>query len=78
MPANLCMMTQRNQTTNNDELPWIGAPARGALEYIGVTKLSQVIKMSEAELLQVHGIGPKAVSLLKKELDKRKLSLKAD
>lgn len=49
-------------------LPAIGAPATSALATIGVTALEQVIEYSEAELLPLHGMGPKAIRLLADEL----------
>ncbi|MEU5343761.1 hypothetical protein AB0H18_23450 [Streptomyces sp. NPDC020766] len=42
----------------------IGSPATRALAAVGITTLSQVAEMSEAELLAMHGVGPKAVRLL--------------
>lgn len=47
-----------------DEIPAIGAPARRALEGIGVTKLTDLSRYSEAELLALHGFGPKALGIL--------------
>jgi hypothetical protein len=43
----------------------IGAPATRALASAGITTLAQVAALSEAELLAMHGVGPKAVRLLK-------------
>ena len=45
-------------------LPRIGAPATRALASIGVTSLSQVSARREAELLALHGFGPRAVRIL--------------
>ncbi|MEU4616831.1 hypothetical protein [Streptomyces umbrinus] len=42
----------------------IGNPATRALANVGITTLAQVAEMSEAELLAMHGVGPKAVRLL--------------
>ncbi|MCX4911449.1 MmcQ/YjbR family DNA-binding protein [Streptomyces sp. NBC_00878] len=42
----------------------IGNPATRALANVGVTTLAQVSELSEAELLAMHGVGPKAVRLL--------------
>lgn len=47
-----------------DELPWIGRPARAALEEAGVTRLSQLAEWTERDLLALHGVGPKAIRLL--------------
>ncbi|MFI6277734.1 hypothetical protein [Streptomyces sp. NPDC050988] len=42
----------------------IGGPATRALSHAGITTLAQVAEVSEAELLAMHGVGPKAVRLL--------------
>ncbi|QQM46052.1 hypothetical protein [Streptomyces liliifuscus] len=42
----------------------IGGPATRALANVGITTLAQVAELSEAELLAMHGVGPKAVRLL--------------
>jgi len=52
------------ETRVSDELPKIGAPATRALSQIGVTRLSQLAHHSEAELLALHGFGPKALRIL--------------
>lgn len=57
-------------TTTATPLPSIGRPATSALAVIGVTTLEQVIEHSEAELLALHGVGPKAIRLLADELDR--------
>lgn len=61
----------------DNQLPkTIGMPAKNALEFIGVTTLDQVANYSEEELLQIHGVGPKAVKILKELLKENNLSLK--
>lgn len=64
----------------NDALPReIGRPATAALkEYVGVTTLSAVTRFREDELLALHGVGPKAIRILKAVLAERGLSLKQD
>jgi hypothetical protein len=59
------------------ELPPIGSPATSALAAIGVTTLEGVQAMSEKELLALHGVGPKAVRILKEALAERGLSLRS-
>lgn len=51
--------------TGQDALPVIGRPATRALVAIGVTKVSQLKDYSEIDLLAMHGIGPKAIRLLR-------------
>jgi predicted flap endonuclease-1-like 5' DNA nuclease len=50
------------------ELPRIGRPATQALELIGITTLDAVAERSERELLALHGVGPKAIRILRAEL----------
>lgn len=45
-----------------------GNPARNALAHIGITTLEQVAKLSEKELLAIHGVGPKALGILREAL----------
>jgi predicted Fe-Mo cluster-binding NifX family protein len=48
-----------------DALSLIGSPARSALREIGVTKASQLIHHTEKDLLAIHGVGPKAIRILR-------------
>ncbi len=57
-------MTDQKQ----NDLPKIGAPAQRALESAGITRLKQLANISEAELLQLHGMGPRAVRILRETL----------
>jgi len=43
----------------------IGSPATRALAGAGLTTLARVAALSDAELLALHGVGPKAVRLLR-------------
>lgn len=56
-------------------LPKIGAPATRALASAGVTSLDELITWSESDLLELHGIGPKAIRLLREGLAELGLSL---
>ena len=51
-----------------EEFSGIGAPAQRALANAGYTKLSQLSKTREADLAKLHGVGPKALAMLKKKL----------
>ena len=52
----------------------IGNPARRALEQAGYTTLAQLANVSERELARLHGVGPKALGLLRDTLAERGLS----
>ena len=61
---------------SDDELPRIGAPASRALASIGVSELSQLVDHSEAELLALHGFGPRALRILTEALAAKGLALR--
>ncbi|TMQ97838.1 hypothetical protein ETD83_19805 [Actinomadura soli] len=46
----------------------IGGPATRALTGAGITTLAQVAALTDAELLAMHGVGPKAVRILREAL----------
>lgn len=48
----------------------IGRPATQALVNAGITTLAQVAALGDAELSALHGVGPKAVRLLRAALDR--------
>lgn len=58
------------------DFPNIGAPATRALEIEGYTNLKQLTKVSEVELGQLHGVGPKAVRILREALKAKGWSFK--
>ena len=58
------------------DLPNIGAPATRALTHEGYTTLKQLTKVSEAELAQLHGVGPKAIRILHEALKAKGWSFK--
>jgi len=61
---------------NQYDLPKISAPAQRALTSAGITKLEQLTKVTEAELGQLHGMGPKALGLLREALKAKGWSFK--
>jgi DNA-directed RNA polymerase alpha subunit len=63
---------------DGDRLPKIGLPATNALAAIGITQLSQVAAMTKAELLNLHGMGPKALNILETALASRGLTFKQE
>jgi hypothetical protein len=54
----------------------MGAPARNALESLGVMSLDHVTRFSEKELLAIHGVGPKAVAVIKAALHEQGKTLR--
>jgi predicted flap endonuclease-1-like 5' DNA nuclease len=59
------------------DLPSIGGPARDALALEGVTRLDQLPAWTEKELLALHGVGPKAVRILREALAERGLAFRS-
>ncbi len=57
--------------------PSIGKVAHRALAQHGCTSWEQLTTVTRAELLRIHGVGPKAVTILSDELAARQLSFKA-
>lgn len=59
------------------DLPKLGAPALRALAAAGIQHLEQLTHFSEAEVGQWHGIGPKALTLLRQALSAAGLAFAA-
>lgn len=55
-------------------LPQIGKPASRALNEINITTLEQVSKLDELNLSKLHGVGPKAINILKDALKDKGMS----
>jgi biotin operon repressor len=58
------------------DLPKLAAPAQRALTSAGVTQLIQLTKVSEEELMQLHGMGRNALSTLSEALKAQGLSFR--
>jgi hypothetical protein len=61
-------VTDAGQDQGKVELPKIGAPATRALVAQGYTRLEQLVGVSEKELASWHGVGPKAIGILRAAL----------
>ena len=48
--------------------PGIGGPATAALALVGITTLDDVRGVDLDELLRLHGVGPKAIRVLREAL----------
>jgi predicted flap endonuclease-1-like 5' DNA nuclease len=57
-------------------LPKIGAPATRALHRAGITTLHELSGWTEKELLALHAMGPRAITILKQSLAAQGLSLR--
>ena len=69
--------TQEDQTESG--LPsGLARPAQRALAEAGISCLEQLTKVSEEDLLTLHGMGPKALELLRQALNAQEMSLAAE
>jgi hypothetical protein len=63
-------------TSQDADLPRnIGAPATRALTAAGYTRLSELASVPAAELAKLHGVGPKALRLLREALEQHGMTL---
>jgi DNA-directed RNA polymerase alpha subunit len=60
------------------DFPKVSAPALRALLGAGYTRLEQLTEVTEAELLKLHGMGPKAIRTLQAALAERGLSFRSE
>jgi hypothetical protein len=63
-------------TEDATDLPRLAAPARRALLGAGYTRLDQLAELDEAEVMRLHGMGPKAMDALRAALSERGLSFR--
>jgi hypothetical protein len=71
-------MNQEPQPTQDSDLPNIGQPAFRALTGEGYWRLEQLTNVTAADLIKLHGVGPKAVRLLREALAARGLAFKGE
>ena len=67
-------MPMKPSNRPESDLPKLSQPAQRALAGAGYTRLEQLTKVSEAEIKQLHGIGPSALTQLRRALEERGLS----
>ncbi len=71
----MATMKRQQEEQQDTGLPTgIGKPAQRALAGAGYVRLEQLTQVSEAELLELHGMGPKALGVLRSALEARGLS----
>lgn len=61
---------ERAEPGDGDLPHTIGRPATRALAEAGITTLDGIAQLSESELASLHGVGPKAVRILREALDR--------
>lgn len=65
-------------THEESNLPKLSKPAQRALAGAGITKLEHFTEVSEAEVLQLHGMGPRAMELIQQALEGKGLAFAND
>lgn len=58
----------------SSDLPRLAAPAQRALAGAGIFNLKQLSRFSEAEIKELHGMGPSALKVLRQSLADNGLS----
>jgi hypothetical protein len=65
----------KSKRKQESDLPQkLGAPAERALTSAGIKNLKQLTKFTEAEIKQLHGVGPNAIGKLRQALTDKGLS----
>lgn len=72
----VCPICEKQKAVTADFLSVLSAPARRALENAGIKTLNKLSKKSEAEILQLHGMGPSTIPKLREALKQKGLSFK--
>ena len=62
-------------STGLDELPRISAPALRALDNAGYRTLRQLANIPRRQLAELHGMGPKALTIIEQALAEHGLQL---
>ena len=65
------MAHKKNDEPKPDLPAGLAQPALRALSAAGYTRLVQFTKVKEADLLKLHGMGPKAIGLIRSALKAR-------
>lgn len=72
----VCPICERERVPEKAFLAALSAPARRALERVGIKTLEQLSAFTEKELLALHGFGPASLPKLKKALSEINLSFR--
>jgi hypothetical protein len=64
-------MADKKEISPKHDFPKIGMPATNAFLHLGYTRLKQLTTLTEKEALSIHGVGPKAVGILKEAFKTR-------
>ena len=71
-------MTIQSSNEKHDFPRAIGNPATNALLVAGYSRLEQLTQVTETDLLKLHGMGPKALGILRQTLELKGLSFETN
>ena len=71
-----CPVCEKERKPEDGFLSKLSAPARRALVNNNILTVKELSAFTETEILQMHGIGPSSIPILKKELKSNKLSFR--
>ncbi len=72
----VCPQCEQEKKPGTNFLSALSAPARRALETAGITTLQKLSSFSEKEILELHGMGPSSIPVLRKLMAAVNLSFK--
>ena len=73
-----CPICEAERTPETGFLSMLSAPARRALEEEGIDTVSKLSKYSEAEILDIHGVGPASLPALHEALEEQGVDFKQE
>jgi len=68
-------VTDQEAAAGSELTPRLGKVARRELALNGYTRYEQLAAVTPAQLLSIHGVGPKVIRILVEELAERGLAL---
>jgi predicted RecB family nuclease len=72
----VCPICEKEKKSAEGFLSLLSSPAKRALQNKGITTLRRLASHSEKEILQLHGMGPSSMPVLKTVLKQAGLKLK--
>ena len=71
-----CPVCEQLKKQKDGWMAGLSAPARRALTNKHITSVKQLSRISEKEILQLHGMGPSSIPLLRAALKEEQLAFK--
>jgi DNA-directed RNA polymerase alpha subunit len=71
-----CPICEKERAPKKGFMSELSAPARRALENVGIKTVTQLAKKTEQEILNLHGMGQRSIPKLRKALQNKGLSFR--